>query len=40
MQGTIGATANRDFGLGVGIFTLIATEIGGAFGNGTAGEVY
>jgi len=32
--------ANRDLGLGVGIFTLIATEVGGAFVNGTAEEVY
>ena len=40
MQGTIGATANRDSGLSVGIFTLIATEVGGAFVNGTAEEVY
>ena len=32
--------ANRDLGLSVGIFTLIATEVGGAFVNGTAEEVY
>lgn len=32
--------ANRDLGLFVGIFTLIATEVGGAFVNGTAEEVY
>ena len=32
--------ANRDLGLVVGIFTLIATEVGGAFVNGTAEEVY
>ena len=32
--------ANRDLGLAVGIFTLIATEVGGAFVNGTAEEVY
>ena len=32
--------ANRDLGLGVGICTLIATEVGGAFVNGTAEEVY
>ena len=32
--------ANRQLSLGVGIFTLIATEVGGAFVNGTAEEVY
>lgn len=32
--------ANRELGLGIGIFTLIATEVGGAFVNGTAEEVY
>ena len=32
--------ANRDLGLGVGICTLIATKVGGAFVNGTAEEVY
>ena len=32
--------ANKQLGLKVGIFTLIATEVGGAFVNGTAEEVY
>ncbi|CAB4061567.1 SLC5A7 [Lepeophtheirus salmonis] len=32
--------AGRDLGLVVGIFTLVATEVGGAFINGTAEEVY
>ena len=32
--------ANRDLGLFVGLFTLIATEVGGAFVNGTAEEVF
>ena len=32
--------ANRNLGLVTGIFTLIATEVGGAFVNGTAEEVF
>lgn len=31
---------SHDLGLVVGIFTLVATEVGGAFVNGTAEEVY
>ena len=32
--------AKRELGLCLGIFTLIATEVGGAFVNGTAEEVF
>ncbi len=32
--------ANRQLGLFVGVATLVATEVGGAFVNGTAEEVY
>ena len=32
--------AKRELGLFLGIFTLIATEVGGAFVNGTAEEVF
>ncbi len=31
--------AGRSLGVGVGICTLVATEVGGAFVNGTAEEV-
>ena len=32
--------AKRELGLFLGIFTLIATEVGGAFVNGTAEEIF
>ena len=32
--------AGKSLGVGVGICTLVATEVGGAFLNGTAEEVY
>ena len=32
--------AGRSLGVGVGVCTLVATEVGGAFLNGTAEEVY
>ncbi len=32
--------AGRTLGLFLGIFSLVATEVGGAFVNGTAEEVY
>jgi len=32
--------AGRKLGLYLGLFSLVATEVGGAFVNGTAEEVY